>query len=251
MTGSRGPIVLKIGGSVLLGDSGWAPAVSCIRRAREGGRGVLVVVSATNGTTERLLSEARSLCDRPPEHLLAGLLRCGEDTSVAMLAIALAEAGIRSEAADAAWLNLLVDGPRLEARPVGVDVGRLRRALGAAGVLIVPGFVGRHVDGGPALLGRGGSDLTAVFLAARLGATCRLVKDVDGLYESDPRDPDARPRRYRHARWQTVIDRGAELVQARAVEAAREYEVDLEVTGLGGIGTTVGPRAGRPGPGAT
>jgi homoserine dehydrogenase len=240
MTAGAGTVVLKIGGSVLVGDRGWSDAVACVRRERATGSEVLVVVSATNGTTETLLEQARGRSSAPSERLLARLLRSGEETSAALLGMALEEAGIANEVRDAAWLDLAVHGSRLDAEPIGVDSASLRAAIGLAGVLVVPGFVGRHVDGGPALLGRGGSDLTAVFLAGRLGAPCRLIKDVDGLYVSDPRAPGPPPDRYVRATWRTVLERGDDLVQSKAVRAAETAGVRLTVVGTGGLGTAIG-----------
>jgi homoserine dehydrogenase len=152
----------------------------------------------------------------------------------------LAARGIDARALDAAGLALRTRGPALDADPVDVDVAGLRAALGGSAVLVVPGFVGVDGDGEPSLLGRGGSDLTALFLADRLDAVeCRLLKDVDGVHARDPRlDPEAPV--FRRASWDVVLAVGGSLVQGKAVRFARERGRAFRVAAFGGEGTWVG-----------
>jgi homoserine dehydrogenase len=110
----------------------------------------------------------------------------------------------------------------------------LREVLGQNRVAVVPGFVARAQDGSTALLGRGGSDLTALFLAERLRAErCRLIKDVDGLYQHDPNMGVASPPRYRTVSWDDAVALGGGIVQAKALRFARERRLPFEVAALG------------------
>lgn len=232
--------VLKFGSSVLDGAVGYAAAAHEVAREVEAGRRVVAVVSAALGATDALLGSASPLADPAPAHLVSRLLATGEAASVALLAIALAARGIEVEALEASALGLRTDGPLLDADPVDVDAPSLRTRLARCDALVVPGFVGVRDDGDLALLGRGGSDLTALFLADRLDAVeCRLVKDVDGVHAADPRlDPTAPV--FRNATWDVVLDVGGALVQDKAVRFARRRGRPFRVAAFGGEGTWVG-----------
>ncbi len=236
-----GPVVvLKFGSSVLEGAGGYVAAAAEVAREVEVGRRVVAVVSAPPGTTDALLGAAAPLAPRPPERLVSRLLATGEAASVALLAIALSARGVEACALDAAGLALRTQGPPLDADPVDVDVASLRGALERYPALVVPGFVGVDPDGELSLLGRGGSDLTALFLADRLDAVeCRLLKDVDGVHAADPNvDPSAPV--FRRASWEVVLEVGGALVQGKAVRFARERGRTFRVAALGGEGTWVG-----------
>src|SRR5215218_131446 len=177
--------VLKFGSSVLRAEEDLPLAVHEIYREWRRGAQVLAVVSAFGDTTDGLLARAESLCPGPEPAALAALLATGEANAAALLGLALARAGIPARVLDPAQAGLRTRGGRLDAELVSADVGRLGEEL-RRGVVVLPGFVGRDADGGTTLLGRGGSDLTALFLAERLEGRCVLVKDVDGLYTADP-----------------------------------------------------------------
>ena len=221
-------VVLKYGSSVLT-DSGSLPLiVHDVYRHYRRNRRVLVVVSAREGETERLLAEARALDESPgPESALAELLATGEQQSAALLAIALNRAGVGADVLTPAAAGLRVGGNRLDAVPVGVDAAALRETLEKNRVVVVPGFAGVHESGGTALLGRGGSDLTAVFLARELGAAeCRLVKDVDGIYRRDPAETGAReepPCRFGSITCDDALRVSGGLVQEKAIEYLRDH----------------------------
>ncbi len=230
-------LVLKFGSSVLRGGDDLPLAVHEVYRAwREGSR-VVAVVSALGATTNELLRRAEQL-GLPPDgaaspEALAAFLATGESASAALLTLALRRSGIPSTLLDPAQVGLRTEGDLLDAEPVAVDVRRLERAL-AGGVVVVPGFTGRDGAGRTTLLGRGGSDLTAVFLATALGARCTLVKDVDGLWT---RDPGGRPaarredcaRRFAAASWSTVVRLGNGLVQRKALDFAAAHGQPLHV----------------------
>lgn len=247
--------VIKLGGSVLRTASDYRLTIDEARRALRRGRRPLLVMSAAAGTTDRLLAAAHGLSDRPDEACLAQLLATGEANAAALAGIVLADAGLAVRVLDATTLDLRVRGPRLAARPVSVDTARLRDTFEDAAVVVVPGFVGHHAAGGAALLGRGGSDLTALFLAHQLGARCRLVKDTGALYTADPRHV-AGARRYLRASWRTTRSAGGGLVQAETLRFAAELRLRLLIAAPAGpVGTVIddgpdilasAPRAGLP-----
>lgn len=213
--------VLKFGSSVLASPEHLADAVHEITRWWREGKRVVAVVSAIGSTTDRLLAEAERLSARPDEEATAELLATGEAESVALLKLALAKAGVPASALDAARLGVRTTGPLLDADPVALDADALRAHLRQRPVLVVPGFVGRHDDGRLSLLGRGGSDLTALFLAARLGGECRLLKDVPGLYEWDPAGQGPAPRRFASIRFADAIELDGAILQKKAVAFAQ------------------------------
>src|SRR5262245_38452468 len=177
--------VLKFGSSVLRSEDDLPTIVHEIYRHYHEGSGVIAVVSAFGDMTDQLMRRAESLCGQPDQSALAALLATGEATSSALLGLALSRAGIPARLLDAAQVGLRTVGDRLNADPIAIDSARL---LGEArrAIVVLPGFVGRSENGDTTLLGRGGSDLTALFLAQRLSARCALIKDVAGLYTSDP-----------------------------------------------------------------
>lgn len=239
-------IVLKLGGSVLLDEACLALAVAEVHRWRRDGWRVAAVVSALEGTTDRLLAHAARYGPAADAHATAALVATGELTSAALLGLALHAAGVRAEVLDAAAIGLRTHGAPLDAGPEDLDAGALRDALDRAGVVVVPGFLGRDEFGRTTLLGRGGSDFTALFLASRLGARCRLIKDVPGLYEHDPRLEGTRPRLYRTVSWDGALRLDGGIVQHKAVRFAQEAGLEFEVAALRGERATVvgrGPSA--------
>lgn len=239
---SAGLSVLKFGSSLLADADGYRAVATELLREVGGGRRVLAVVSARRGVTDTLESEARALCGEGGSDLEARLLGTGEEASAALLALAGRRLGLRAAALSAGELSLRTEGPADDAIPVGLAGDTLRDVLNAHDVTIVPGFVGRDAADRPTLLGRGGSDYTALFLGAWLGAEeIRLVKDVDGVFPCDPRSPsattsDALP----SATWDEVAALGNGVVQSKALAFAASRGLAFRVTGLGGRGTWVG-----------
>ena len=134
---------------------------------------------------------------------------------------------------DEVRLGLRTRGPVLSAEPCGIDVSQILSVLDNAAVAVVPGFVGRQEDGTVSLLGRGGSDLTAVFAAHHLRAErCRLIKDVNGIFEHDPADIVNVPRRYSTVGWAQAARVGNGVVQPRAIEFAEQHGLTIEVATL-------------------
>ncbi len=227
---SSDTLVIKFGSSVLSCEADLELAVHEIYRHIRRGQRVVAVVSAIGSTTDALLQRAQHYGIDAPE-ATASLLATGEAQSAALLGLALARSGTDAALFDAARLGLRTEGPPLDARLVDLDLPALDAALDHHRVAIVPGFVGR-CSGHTTLLGRGGSDLTALFLAHRLGADCRLVKDVDGIYD---RDPAQHPGALRFAQldWDEAIAVGGKIVQPKAIAWARERGLSFQVARLG------------------
>jgi cystathionine gamma-lyase len=233
--------VLKLGGSVLAGIDGYRSAAAFVRSAVAGGSRVVAVVSAELGHTDALLGEAQQLHATPNVDVLALLWSTGELRSVALLTFALNAVGI-----PAAGLNVHEAGlrrARTGSRDQAVDVNplNLRAALDQHRVVVVPGFLatsGQRV----VTLERGGSDWSAVLLAAALGApSCVLVKDVDGYYTGDPRE-DAGATLIPALSYEDALamaDAGCPLVQRQAIAEARARGVELVVRSFASRGTRV------------
>lgn len=233
--------VLKLGGSVLRDESDLPVAVAEVRRHQEAGHRVLAVVSALGGTTEKLLASARRLSTSPDPASLTALLATGEATSAALLALALDAVGLRTTVLEPAHVGPFTNGPLLDAEPLGLDGGSILEALERRPIAVLPGFIGRSLDGEVSVLGRGGSDLTALFAAHFLAADrCRLLKDVDGVYEGDPAAGGV-SRRYRVLSWGDALALDPCILQPKALLVARRYRIAFEV---GRPGEPAGTRVG-------
>ena len=241
---STGVSVLKFGSSVLERPEDYRCVAAEVCAEIEQGRKVVAVVSAMGKTTDELLAAVKAVTQTPPHSLLVSLLATGEEASVGLLSMALAAKGVRAAAFTTAELPIYTRGPLEDADPVGVGTEKIMAALESADAVVLPGFLGMDETGVPSLLGRGGSDLTALFLGHVLGAEVRLVKDFDGIYPQDPRlVPDAVP--FRFLSWEGVNRIGGDVVQVKAVEFAERHQLGFRVSALGGTGTWVGPLAAR------
>jgi homoserine dehydrogenase len=243
-------VVLKFGSSVLESAASLPIAVAEIYRHYRDGERVIAVVSAFERVTDVLCATAQTLSDDPDPAALAALVSTGEVASAAQLTLALHRAGISAQFVDPREVELTAAGDRSNATLTGVAVDRLTARLGQSSVLVVPGFFAKSEEGGLALLGRGGSDFTALYLANALHAKCVLLKDVDGLYESDPAREGAHPGRFVLANYATALACAGPLVQAKAVSFARDRVLKLEVARVGsarhtriGEGPTIVSRA--------
>jgi homoserine dehydrogenase len=239
----NGLTVIKFGSSVLRGEEDLPVVVEEIARWLGSEQYVLAVVSAFGSTTEELFNRARSYGNTTNQEAVARLVATGEEAAAALLALALERAGILARVLDPEQIRLIAEGAPLDARLRAVSAERIWSAFTESDVVVVPGFIARTSRGSTVLLGRGGSDLTAVFLAHELRARrCRLVKDVDGLYASDPKLGDgARPERYERLGWEDALSLRGGVVQLKALEFARENRLRFEVGAVGGAeGTVVG-----------
>lgn len=236
-------LVLKFGSSVFSHERDVWAIVSEIDRQVRAGRKVIAVVSALLGQTDRLLAQARRITDAPSGPAVASLLATGEQASAALLSLALGQVGIAHAHLDARSVRLVASGPHIDAAPVTLDTNAIQRAFERVNVIVFPGFEAINEYNEPVVLGRGGSDLTAVFIAANLRAEVRLIKDVDGVFERDPLScPNGRePRRFDQIRWEQVPSVASKLVQTRAVLLAAERRLNVRVCSLGSdAGTLIG-----------
>lgn len=233
--------VLKIGSSVLADVSAVPRAVHEVYRQVQSGEKVVVVVSALAGETDRLFRMVGLLDDNAEPHRVAEFVGTGEKQSALLLAIALDRVGITAHVVDPSEISFVADGTPHDADPVDLDRAALDRFLSNNQVIILPGFFANDKCERTVLLGRGGSDDTAMFVAKKLGATCRLVKDVDGIFERDPALPGPAPRRFETITWQDARCVAGKLVQPKAIEFAAANQMHFEVSSLSTTGgTTVG-----------
>jgi homoserine dehydrogenase len=229
-------VVLKFGSSVLRTPASLPIAVAEIYRHYRRGRRVIAVVSAFEGVTDRLLEEVSPGGEAPDPATLAVLLSTGEIASAAQLVAALHRAGVPARYTDPRDIGLTASGDRTNAELTQVRVDRIEALFQATPVLVIPGFFAQAPDGSLALLGRGGSDLTALYLAAELRAKCILLKDVDGLYEADPARSvvgEREPRRFTEADYATAEACAGSLVQPKAVRFARDRALTLHLARVG------------------
>ena len=235
-------LVLKFGSSVLRNETDLPSAVHEIYRWWREGFQVVAVISAFGNTTDELTRRAHATCDEPGDELVAALLATGEAASSALMGLALNRAGIRATVLDAEQAGLVTDGPLLDATLVSLNKARLIESLND-GVVVLPGFVGKARSGKTTLLGRGGSDLTALFLAQRLGGVCRLIKDVDGLYTSDPNASRGAPAaRFIRVSYATAARVGGAVVQLKAIDFAQRNRQRFFVSNIASSrATEVGP----------
>lgn len=237
-------IVLKFGSSVLRSAADLPSVVDEIHRWYRNGWRVAAVVSALDGTTDRLLSQARTVAPDPDPHALAELLATGERHSAALLGIALDGAGISARVADPREVRFTTEGTALDAQPVHLDRSVFQAWFTQYAVVVFPGFFGYDAQGRLQLLGRGGSDLSAVYLAEALDAEqCCLLKDVDGVYERDPASAHGEPvQRYATLGYEDAIERAQKLIQPKAVRLLQKAKRAASVAALGrDYASVIGP----------
>ena len=237
--------VLKFGSSVLRSEADLPSAVHEIYCHWRAGAQVIAVVSALGDTTDQLMRRAESWCQQPDHSALAALLATGESASSALLGLALNRSGIPSRVLDPVQAGLRTAGSKLDADPIAVDAARLL-AESRRAVVVLPGFVGRDERGDTTLLGRGGSDFSALFLAHHLRGNCILLKDVAGLYTSDPACLTVRGLRFKQASYEAAMRLGGSVVQQKAVRFASANKLRFTITKIGATASTeIGPFADR------
>lgn len=238
-------MVLKFGGSSLAD-------LQCIRRAAgiaarlaKGGAQVVVVVSAQADTTDLMIQQAKAVSPCPDSREMDAFLSAGEQMSAALMTMALHCLEVPAVSFTGAQAGIHTDGCFGQARITEVTPSSIQKALEAGKIAVVAGFQGVDRFGNITTLGRGGSDTTAVALAAALHADCcRIYTDVDGVYDRDPRKcPNARRyRRIGYDRMLLMSRQGAQVLHDRCVELARDNRIRLEVrsTFTDAPGTIVG-----------
>ena len=242
--------VLKFGSSVLRTPEDIPEVVSENYRHVRCGEKVIAVVSAFLGRTDALLGQARALGGVRDNKHLPRFVALGEEQAAALTAIGCDRVGLEAHALGVRELGIVAEGSPEDAVPVRLEASALDAALAAHEVVVIPGYGAVNEDGDVVLLGRGGTDLTAVFLAAELGlGHVRLLKDVDGVYDSDPNIAGDVASRYAELDWKTARLVAGKLVQRRAVEVAEQRRVVVEVAALGRqAASLIGPKLSAPVP---
>ncbi len=225
-------IVQKYGGTSVGSVERIQKVAERVQATRDQGHDVVVVVSAMSGETNRLIDLAYQVSPQPDPREYDVLVSTGEQVTIALLAMALNARGCRARSFTGGQVHIRTDSVHTKARIVEIDEARVRRELGAGTVVVVAGFQGVDEQGNITTLGRGGSDTTAVALAAALGADeCQIFTDVDGVYTTDPRvEPNAR--RLDRITFEEMLEMaslGSKVLQIRAVEFAGKYSVPLRV----------------------
>lgn len=203
-----------------------------VKQAHDAGDQIVVVVSAMSGETNRLVALAKDMQKQPNEREMDVLLSTGEQVTISLLSMALHEIGCDACSYTGGQVKILTDSSFTKARIRKIDDDRIRGDLNAGKVVVVAGFQGIDEDGNITTLGRGGSDTTAVALAAALKADeCHIYTDVDGVYTTDPRvEPKAR--RLDKITFEEMLEMaslGSKVLQIRSVEFAGKYNVALRV----------------------
>jgi len=224
-------IVQKYGGSSVA-DAARIQSVARRAAASAPGNQLVVVVSAMGKTTDGLLSLAQQIAPTPDPREMDMLLATGEQVTIALLAMALQTLGFKARSFTGAQAGLRTDRGHTKARIAQITGERVRAALDAGAIAVVAGFQGLSDEDEITTLGRGGSDLTAVALAAALKAdVCEIYTDVDGVYTADPNVvPEARKlERVAYDEMLEMASLGAKVLQARSVEFAKKYGVTVHV----------------------
>lgn len=225
-------IVQKFGGTSVGTVERIEVVAEKIVAARREGHDLVVVVSAMSGETNRLLALAHEIDSQPSPRELDVLLSTGEQVTIALLSIAVEKLGISARSYTGAQVHIRTDSAHNKARIQEIDARRIRDDLSRGWIVVVAGFQGVDEKGNITTLGRGGSDTTAVALAAALGANeCQIYTDVDGVYTTDPRVvPEARRLdRLTYEEMLELASLGAKVLQIRSVEFASKYQVPLRV----------------------
>lgn len=236
-------VVQKFGGSSVADAEKLRKVAARVKARRDEGWKLVVVVSAMGDTTDELLGLAKQLSADPPRRELDMLLSCGERISMALLSMALQELGVPAISFTGSQSGIITDTSHSQARIIEVKCARIEEELEKHKVVIVAGYQGVSKAREVTTLGRGGSDTTAVALAAALGADCEIYSDVDGVFSADPRvvPSAAKLERLSFEEMQELAAAGAKVLNAQAVEFAREKGIVIHArsTHTAGTGTAI------------
>src|SRR5690554_7302869 len=225
-------IVQKFGGTSVGSPERIEQVAEKVAKFRAAGDDIVVVVSAMSGETNRLLGLAKQVCTRPSLREMDVMIATGEQVTIALLAIALNKIGVPAVSFTGAQVPIVTDSEHGKARILSIDETKVTAQLKAGKVVIVAGFQGVDEQGNITTLGRGGSDTTAVALAAALKADeCQIYTDVDGVYTTDPRVV-SRAQRLERITFEEMLEMaslGSKILQLRSVEFAGKYNVPLRV----------------------
>lgn len=236
-------IVQKFGGTSVADTAKIMAAARKAVRAQQDGHQVVMVVSAMGKNTDMLVELANEISGQPPAREMDMLLSTGEQVSVALMAMAIDALGHKAVSLTGAQIGVRTDSTHTNARIISISTARMQSLLDAGNIVIAAGFQGIDEDFNITTLGRGGSDTTAVSLAAVLGASCEIYTDVDGVYTTDPRKlPEARKvSRVSYDEMLEIASVGAGVMHSRSIEFAKKYAVPIHVRSSmsDGIGTII------------
>ena len=225
-------IVQKYGGTSVGSIERIANVASRVKRWRDEGHQVVVVVSAMSGETNRLIALAQEITNNPNPREMDVLVSTGEQVTIALLSMSLQKLGCEARSYTGGQVHILTDSAHSKARIMDIDHERVCADLKAGRVVVVAGFQGVDEHGDITTLGRGGSDTTAVAMAAALDADeCQIYIDVDGVYTTDPRI-EPRARKLDRITFEEMLEMaslGSKVLQIRSVEFAGKYNVPLRV----------------------
>src|SRR5213594_465572 len=225
-------IVQKYGGTSVGNTERIKNVAARVAKYRAKGDQIVVIVSAMNGVTDNLIKLAKEIMPLPIEREMDVLLATGEQTTIALTAMALHALNIPAVSLTGAQAGILTDGVHTKAKIQNITPAQVHKLLYGGNVVIVAGFQGQTPEGQITTLGRGGSDLTAIALAAALKADlCQIYTDVDGVYTADPRIVPA-ARKLREISYDEMLELaslGAKVMQSRSVEFAKKFGVVFEV----------------------
>lgn len=225
-------IVQKYGGTSVGSLDRIRNVAARMKRTREEGNQVVAVVSAMSGITDKLIGMAKELNETPPERELDVLLATGEQQSIALVTMALKEIGVDAASITGRQAGIQTCGTHTRGRIMQMDPSLMRNLLDRDKTLVVAGFQGTSMDGMIHTLGRGGSDLTAIAVAAALDAdVCQILTDVDGVYTCDPRVVK-NARKLPEISYDEMLEMassGSKVMQSRSVEFAKKFGVVFEV----------------------
>lgn len=225
-------IVQKFGGTSVADTDRIKKAAQTVIREKQNGKDVVVVVSAMGHTTDCLVKMAKDLNPNPSDREMDMLLSTGEGVSIALLAIAIQSAGYDAVSFNAMQIGIITENIHSKARILDIKTEKLKKNLEEGKIIIVAGFQGVTEDGEITTLGRGGSDTTAVALAAALNAErCDIYTDVEGVYTTDPRIVPSASRldKISYEEMLELAHAGAGVLHPRSVETAKLFNVPLRV----------------------
>ena len=225
-------IVQKFGGTSVGDPERIKNVARRVLETQQAGNKVVVVVSAMSGVTDSLIKLSREVCASPSEREMDVLLATGEQTTIALLAMALQGMGAKAVSLTGAQAGIVTDGVHTKAKIFNITPKQIHGHLDDGSIVIVAGFQGQTAQGEITTLGRGGSDLTAIALAAALKADkCEICTDVDGVYTCDPRIvPDAtKIDTISYEEMLEMASSGSKVMQSRSVEFANKFNVLFEV----------------------
>jgi aspartate kinase len=224
-------VVMKFGGTSLADAEKIGKAADRAIANKKAGQQVVMVVSAMGKTTDRLIELAQEITPNPPRREMDQLVSTGEQVTIAVMAMALQAKGHDAISLTGAQVRLITDEVHSRARVKSIDAKRIKQYLDEDKIVIVAGFQGITPDGHVTTLGRGGSNVSMVALAAALGGSCENFTDVDGVYTSDPRVvPNAcKLDRVSYEEMLQMACLGAAVLQDRAVELAMRYGVPIHL----------------------